>query len=49
MRCKFCHNEIEEFIVHEGARDEPPTTRLECPACGPVALKKEEETYSNHV
>lgn len=39
--CKLCNSELEEYVFHEGARDEPATVRHECPACGPVEINKE--------
>lgn len=34
--CPNCNFELEEYIFHEGARDEPPTTRFECLLCGDI-------------
>lgn len=39
--CPFCNYTLEEFIFHEGALNEPATTRLECFACGPVEINEE--------
>ncbi len=37
--CPYCNHELDEFIFHEGARDEPATVRYVCVLCGPVEAK----------
>lgn len=41
LRCPYCNHELEEYIHHEGARDEQATVKFECLACGPVQEKEE--------
>jgi len=36
MICKYCNYPLEEYVVHDGSRDEPATIRYECECCGPV-------------
>jgi len=37
MRCKICHTEIQEFIIHENQNPKGRIIRrYECSCCGPL-------------